>query len=156
MPISIRSNRRIKQEALRIFDQTFAITRLLRTMTLVIAIAGITLTLLVLTRERISELALYRALGGTPRQIFVIFLGKGVGLASFGFVLGTIAGTVLAVVLVYVINRAYFGWTIQLYAPWTQVAGQFGIVLLAASIAGVYPAWRAAHASAAELSRENV
>ncbi len=156
MPVSFQSNSLIKQQALRIFDQTFAITRLLRTMTLVIAIAGITLTLLVLTKERISELALYRALGGTPRQIFLIFLGKGVGLASFGFILGTIGGSVLAVVLVYVVNRAYFGWTIQLYAPWIQVIGQFGVVLLATSIAGVYPAWRAANVSAAELNRENV
>ena len=40
---------------------------------LLIAVCGITLTLIVLARERISELALYRALGARRRQIFRVF-----------------------------------------------------------------------------------
>ena len=38
---------------------------------------------IVLARERISELALYRALGARCRQIFRVFLGKGLGMALF-------------------------------------------------------------------------
>ncbi len=77
VPLEILSNRRLRDEILAIFDQTFAVTRLLQGMALLIAACGITLTLLVLARERVAELALYRALGAGRRQIFGVFLGRG-------------------------------------------------------------------------------
>ncbi|MEB3323244.1 MAG: ABC transporter permease, partial [Synechococcaceae cyanobacterium] len=66
----LRSNRTLRAEVFTIFEQTFAITQILQAMALLIAVCGITLTLLVLARERLSELALYRALGAQTRQIF--------------------------------------------------------------------------------------
>ena len=60
--LAARSNRTLREEVYRIFDQTFAVTRLLQAMSLLIAACGVTLTLLILARERVSELALYRAL----------------------------------------------------------------------------------------------
>ena len=83
----------------RIFDQTFAVTRLLQAMSLLIAVCGVTLTLVVLARERVSELALYRSLGATRPQIFRVFLGKGLGMALFGLVLGAPGGAALAMIL---------------------------------------------------------
>ena len=57
-------------------------------MALLIAVAGITLTLLLLARERVSELALYRALGASRRAIFRVFVGEGVGMAALGVLVG--------------------------------------------------------------------
>ena len=88
-PLRFRSNRNLRQQILKIFDQTFAITRLLQAMCLLIAVCGITLTLLILAQERISELALYRALGALPQQIFWVFVGKGLGIGTAGSVVGT-------------------------------------------------------------------
>jgi len=155
-PLRIRSHRTLREEVFRIFDQTFAVTHLLQAMSLLIASCGIALTLLILARERVSELALYRALGARRRQIFRVFLGKGIGIAALGLILGAAAGAALALVLIFMINRAWFGWTIALYWPWGALARQAGTILAAAVAASVYPAIRASRTPATELSRDDI
>ena len=153
-PLNIRSNQRLREDIFRIFDQTFAVTQILRAMSLLIAVCGITLTLLVLARERVSELALYRAVGTHRSQIFGIFVGEGIGMAVIGLILGLIGGIALAMILIFVINRAYFGWTIQMYWPWKPILQQAATILGAATLASLYPALRASQVPARELSRD--
>jgi len=155
-PIDVRSNRGLKDEVYRLFEETFAITRILQVMGLLIAACGITLTLLVIARERVSELALYRALGAVREQIFVLFLGKGLAMAVLALLLGVIGGSLLALVLIFVINRAYFGWTIQAFWPWGTLLWQAAAIVTVAAAAAVYPALRAAATPARELSREDL
>ena len=154
-PLRFRSNRDLRERVFQIFDQTFAVTELLRMMSLLIAVCGITLTLLVMARERVSELALYRALGAERVQIFRTYLGKGVGMALYGLALGGAGGVLLAFILIFVINRAYFGWTIALHWPWSSLAGEAAAILLAAAAASIYPALRASRTPATELRRED-
>jgi len=66
--LDLRSNRRLRADVLDVFDQTFAITGILQVMALVIAICGVSLTLLIMGRERASELALHRSLGATAAE----------------------------------------------------------------------------------------
>lgn len=155
LPLLIRSNRTLRTEVLEVFDRTFAITAVVQALSLVIAVAGVTLTLLVLARERVAELALYQALGASRRQIFGIFLGKGFTIAALGLVLGLAGGVVLAVILIYVINRDYFGWTIQVHWPLATLAQQGALILAAAVVASLYPALRASRTPATELTRED-
>ncbi|HSR68918.1 MAG TPA: ABC transporter permease [Acidobacteriota bacterium] len=155
-PLSFTSNRRLRQTALQIFDQTFAVVRILQVMSLLIAVCGITLTLLILAREGVSELALYRALGASRRQIFGVYLGKGAGMGLLGLALGALGGAALAAVLIFVINRDYFGWTIQVYWPWAALAQQTASILIAALAAAVYPALRASRTPATELNRDEM
>jgi putative ABC transport system permease protein len=154
-PLELFGNRGLRREILAIFDQTFAVTRLLQGMALLIASCGITLTLLVLARERVAELALYRALGAGRLQIFRVFLGEGIGMAFLGLVLGFPGGAALAVVLIYLINRAYFGWTIEMSVSSGALAAQAATILAAAAAASIYPALRASRTPASELSRED-
>jgi putative ABC transport system permease protein len=154
--LRIRSNRTLREDVLRVFDRTFAVTRFLQAVCLLVAVCGVTLTLLVIARERVSELALYRALGARRRQIFGVFLGKGLGMAALGMALGTVAGIALALVLIFGINRAYFGWTLRLHWPWPELVRDGAIILAAAAAAALYPAARASRTPAAELSREEV
>lgn len=156
VPLLVRSNRRLRKNALSVFDQTFAVTRLLEVMSLLVAATGVTLGLLVLARERVSELALYRSLGATRSQIFRVFLGQGFAMSLLGLLLGGSAGVVLAAILIYVINRAYFGWTIQVFFPGPSLAVQVAAILTAAALASLYPALRASRIPATELSREDV
>lgn len=155
-PLEIRSNRRLRDEVLAIFDQTFAITRLLQFMSLLIAVCGIALMLLVLAREQVSELALCRSLGARGLQLFGVFVGKGLSMGVMGLALGSAGGILLAGLLIYVINRAYFGWTIQPYVDWGLIGQQAATILGAAVLASLYPAFRARQASAAALSREDL
>jgi putative ABC transport system permease protein len=150
----VRSNVRLRTEAMAVFDQTFAVTRLLQAMSLVIAVVGVTLCLLVLARERAAEAALYRALGATRGQIFRVFLGRGLGLAAAGAALGLAGGAGLAVALVELVNPAWFGWTFPIDWPWATLGGQAALLLLAAAAASLYPALRASATPARELSRD--
>ncbi len=152
--LQIRSNRALRREVLEIFEQTFAVTRLLRGMGLVIAAAGVTLSLLVLARERRGELALYRALGASRGQIFRVFLGRGLAVGAAGLGLGALGGGALALVLVEAVNPAYFGWSLGLSIPARALALEALTILLAAAAASVYPALAASRTPAQELSRD--
>jgi putative ABC transport system permease protein len=155
-PLEVRSNRRLREEVMAIFDQTFAVTRLLQLMSLLIAVCGIALMLLVMAREQASELAVCRSLGARGRQLFGVFVGKGLSMGVMGLVLGSVGGVLLAGLLICVINRTYFGWTIQPYADWGLIARQAATILAAAVLASLYPAFRARQTSAAALSRDDL
>jgi putative ABC transport system permease protein len=156
IPLNLRSNRSLKTEALRVFDQTFAVTRLLQVMALLVAVTGITLTLLILARERAQEMAVYRATGATRRQVFRVFVGKGFGLAALGLATGCVTGGALAAVLIYAINRDYFGWTIQVHVPWATLGRAAAAILAAALAASAYPALRAGATPVTDLSRDDL
>ncbi len=150
----IRSNRTLRGEVLAIFEQTFAVTQLLQAMGLVVAVAGVVLTLLTVARERRAEVALYRALGATRVQAFRVFAGKGLAIAALGVGLGLPGGAALAWVLVRLVNRDFFGWTLSLDWPLGLLALQSLAILAAGFLASIYPAARASDAPATELSRD--
>jgi putative ABC transport system permease protein len=152
--VVVRSNRTLRAEVLAIFEQTFAVTRLLQVMGLVIAAAGVTLFLLVLARERRAELALYRALGASRPALAALFLGRGLALGVAGLVLGAVGGGALALVLVLGVNPAFFGWTLGVHVPWARLAAQAAAILVAAAAASLHPALVASRTPAAELSRD--
>ena len=156
VPLHLRSNQSLKAEALRVFDQTFAVTRLLQVMALLVAVTGITLTLLILARERAQEMAVYRATGATRQQVFRVFVGKGLGLAALGLAVGCATGGALAAVLIYAINRDYFGWTIQVHVPWATLGRAAAAILAAALLASAYPALRAGATPVTDLSRDDL
>ena len=150
----VRSNRRLRHDVLGVFERTFAVTRLLQAMSLVVAVSGVTLALLVLARERSSEIALYRSLGATRAQVFLLFVGRGLGIASIGLALGAACGAALSVVLVGLVNPAWFGWTIAFHWPLRTLLGQGLLLLGAAGAASIYPAVRASDTPATQLSRD--
>ena len=147
----VRSNRTLKARVLYIFDQTFAVTRILQVMSLFIAACAITLTLLVVAQEKGSEIALYQTLGARRRQIFWLFVNKGVAMACLGLVLGFVSGLGLGVILIFIIQKSYFGWSIQWAWPWVLLAGEALAILGAAVLASVYPAIKASRTPAREL-----
>jgi putative ABC transport system permease protein len=150
----VRSNARLRAEAMALFEQTFAVTRLLQATSLLIAVVGVALSLLVLARERAAEAALYRALGATRGQIFSVFLGRGLGIAATGVALGLAGGAGLAATLVGLVNPAWFGWSFPIEWPWRALAGQSAALVAAAAAASLYPALRASATPATELSRD--
>ncbi|MDX1661180.1 MAG: FtsX-like permease family protein [Gemmatimonadota bacterium] len=154
LPLTFRSSESIGREALSTFDQTFAITRLLRSTALAVAACGVALTLLVLAREQRAELALYRALGAGRGRLVAFYLGKGLGIGVLALGLGGLVGLGLAAILVEVVNPAFFGWTIR--ARWADPAlvGQAALVLVAAVGAAIFPALAARKAPAEVLGRE--
>ena len=155
-PVVVRTHGALRADALRIFDQTFAVTLLLQAMALAVAAAGVALSLLVMAREEAWDTATCRALGATRGQVFRFHLGKGAGLAGIGGLLGLAGGAGLAAVLIYVTNRAYFGWTVQFGVPAFSLAQQCAFLVLAAVAASWWPALRASGGGGAGARRSAV
>jgi putative ABC transport system permease protein len=152
--IEISANRAILELSLAIFDRTFAITEVLRLLAGLVAFLGVLSALMALQLERTRELGVLRANGLTPGQLGGL-IGAQTGL--MGLAAGLIAlplGVVMALVLILVINRRSFGWTLEVQVPPEALIGGLVLALVAALLAGVYPALRMARTSPAEALRE--
>lgn len=152
--LQVQANRSLRQAALDIFDRTFTITTALRLLATIVAFIGILSALMSLQLERTRELGTLRANGMTLRQMWRLTLLE-TGL--MGLVAGLLAlptGLALAAVLIYVINLRSFGWSLQL-RPAPEVFVQALLVaLIAALLAGIYPAWRLGRLVIAEAIRQ--
>ena len=148
------SNRDLRQTSIAIFDRTFAITRVLRLLAVLVAFLGIVSALLALQLERAKELATLRALGLTPRQLFAeVMLETGV-LGTIAGLLALPLGGLLASLLVHVINQRSFGWTLELTIPPVSLFEALALALTAALLSGLYPGWKMATTSPAKALRE--
>ena len=144
----------LRNGILRIFDDTFALTYALEGVAVVVAIFGIITTFLVVIMDRERELALLQALGASRRQIMGMVLVES-GLASFlSFLLGALSGSLLALLLIFVINKQAFGWTVQFFFTPGIYLQTFVLVLALGLAAGAYPAWRAMQPNLAAILKE--
>lgn len=152
--INVRSNRALRDASLAIFDRTFAITTVLQVLATVVAFVGILSALMALQLERARELGMLRANGLTPRQVWGVVISQ-TGL--IGLTAGLLAlpvGVMLAAVLVFVINKRSFGWTLFFQLDGGLFAQAVAMAVLAAVLAGLYPAWRMSRTSPARALRE--
>jgi putative ABC transport system permease protein len=141
----IKSNRELRTQVFRIFDQTFSVTYVLQTIGIVISGLGIFLSLTILVTERRREISILRAVGASQRQIEALVLWEAAIIGLLGSIGGLIAGLVLAAILSYVINVSFFGWTIAWATPWAFLIALPFLVIAAALVAGYVPARQAAH-----------
>ena len=151
--LQIANNRELRGNILDIFDQTFAITYALEIIAVLVAMLGIGNALLAILLQRQREIGILRAVGASRRQIVGISLLEASLLATWGHVVGCFSGLLLALHLVYVINRQFFGWTLQFRLGAGPFIVSYFVVLAAALIAALIPAWRAAQVRVAEAVR---
>jgi putative ABC transport system permease protein len=150
----VRSNAGLRAATLEVFDRTFAITSVLQLLATTIAFVGILSALMALQLERARELGVMRANGLTPRQVWGVVLGQTGLMGLTAGLLSLPVGMLVAGVLVYVINRRSFGWTLQMIvSPGVLVQAVF-LALVAALLAGVYPAFRMGRTAPAMALRE--
>jgi putative ABC transport system permease protein len=137
--LQVVANRSLRQQALAIFDRTFAITDALRILAVVVAVIGIVSALMALTLERTRELATMQALGSTVAQLRRLTLLETGLMGAVAGVLSWPIGLVLAAILVYVINLRSFGWTIRMELQAGVLAQALLLSLAAAMSASIYP-----------------
>ena len=149
-----RSSATIERLSLDVFDRTFKITEVLRALAGIVAFLGVLSALLSIELDRARELGVLRSLGFSPRQLTATLLvqtgllGAAAGLAAAPL------GTVLAGLLVHVINRRSFGWTMSLSIGARPLIEGFALAVIAALLAGIYPAYRASRIELAAGLRE--
>jgi putative ABC transport system permease protein len=152
--IEIQATGDLKQLALIIFDRTFTVTEVLRFLALGVAFIGVYLSLLALCFERTGEIRVLRALGLSTRELFRLSLSQSLILGAISGLLAFPLGLLLSYQMITIINRRAFGWTITFQPDWTGAWVSLGLAMLAALIAGLYPAWRWSRQSEEEALRE--
>jgi putative ABC transport system permease protein len=144
----------LKRASLAVFDRTFRITGVLRLLAGLVAFVGVLAALMALALERSRELAVLRANGMTPGQVGQLvtaqtgLMGLAAGLLSLP------VGLALAAIMIFIVNRRSFGWSMGMQVPPETLLQALALALAAALLAGVYPAWRMARTSPAAALRE--
>src|SRR5215472_8687343 len=152
--VLIFSDRDLRTEAVRIFDRTFAITYALEAVAVLVAVMGIAGALLALVIDRRRDLGLLRFLGASSGQIRKMILVEAGLLGLLANLAGFALGYFLSLILVFVINKQSFGWTIRFHWPVAVLLGALSMVYAATVLSGLYPARVAVRLNPLEVIHE--
>jgi len=150
----VQSNRGLREASLEVFDRTFAITAVLRALAFAVAFIGVLSALMALQLERGRELAVLRANGLTPGQVWTLVTTQTGVMGLVAGILAIPAGLALAAVMIFVVNRRSFGWTLQMELGPEVALQALGLALVGALLAGLFPAWRMSRTSAGAALRD--
>ncbi|MDE3010448.1 MAG: ABC transporter permease, partial [Pseudomonadota bacterium] len=134
----IAEPRTIKAMSLRIFDRSFTVTYALEAVALVIGLLGISAGFgaQVLARQR--EFGVLVHLGATRRQVLSLIAWEGLLISTIGVGLGLAAGGVIGVILIRVVNRQSFHWSMETHVPWTSLALLALLMVAAATLTALF------------------
>lgn len=153
--VMVFTNRSLREEAIRVFDRTFAITYALEAVAVFVAVMGVAGALLALVIDRRREFGLLRFLGGATAQIRRIILFEACLLGLLANIVGIALGYLLSLLLIYVINRQSFGWTIEFHWPVAVLLSALSVVYGATVLAAIYPSRVAASLVPIEVIHED-
>jgi putative ABC transport system permease protein len=123
----------IKTASLRIFDRTFAVTYALEAVAVLVGLFGLSASVGAIVLARRREFGMLRHVGVTRAQIGAMLAAEGGFLALLGVAAGLVLGALISLVLVFVVNRQSFNWSMDLHPPYALLAGlSLALILLAA------------------------
>ncbi|HXB68336.1 MAG TPA: FtsX-like permease family protein [Candidatus Acidoferrales bacterium] len=138
--VLVAPNESLRRNAIAIFDRTFAITWALEAVAIMVAMLGAANSLLALVLDRRRELGLLRYLGASAVQVSRMILIEAAFLGALALLLGVVLGFAISLLLVFVVNKQSFGWTIQFHPPLGLLSGALLLVWCVTVLAGLYPA----------------
>ncbi len=143
--VMVRSNKTIRDFSLKVFDRTFAITNVLRVLVVIVAFVGVFSALMALFLEKGREYSILRSTGITPGQLQRLVLLQSALIGLLAGLLSLPLGYIMSDILIEVINRRSFGWTMQSYFFVSLPFQALLLSVLAALLAGLYPTRRISH-----------
>lgn len=152
--IFVATNRMLREQGIAVFDRTFMITYALEAIAIVVAILGMASSLLMLVFDRRREIGVLRFVGASAKQVRKMVLVQAGLLGLLSNLIGVALGIGLSFVLIYVINKQSFGWTIQFHWPIGLIIAGLSGVQIAGVLAGLYPARLAASLNPSEAIHE--
>jgi putative ABC transport system permease protein len=151
--VDAQTTRELRRLVVTVFNRTFAITYALYVISITIAVLGVVSTLFALVLERRREIGLMRYLGLRTRDVRMMVYYEAAFIGLLGGVMGVVVGVLLSLLLIFVINRQAFGWLIELHMPYDFLLEAVALVVVAAVVAGIYPAGVAARIRTADAVR---
>jgi putative ABC transport system permease protein len=153
--LEIMTSTALRERSLRIFDRAFAITYALEAIAVIIGLTGVSFAASSTALARRAEFGMLRHIGMLRRQVVAMLASEGVLMSAFGVVYGLVLGTALSLVLVYVINRQSFNWSIDLAIPVWQLAILSVTLVAAAALTAIWSGRAAMSQDAVQAVRED-
>ncbi|HUA88322.1 MAG TPA: lipoprotein-releasing ABC transporter permease subunit [Steroidobacteraceae bacterium] len=150
----------------RSIEITKSMMFLILLMIVAVAAFNIVATLVMIVKEKQTDIAILRTLGAGPRNILLTFAIQGVLIGLAGTLLGAALGTLIADNLQRLVAglehllgtqfldaKVYYMSELPAYVERTDVLRVGGVAFLLCVLATIYPAWRAARTAPAEALR---
>jgi putative ABC transport system permease protein len=153
--LEILTSTALRERSLQIFDRAFAITYALEAIAVIIGLTGVSFAASSTALARRAEFGMLRHIGMLRRQVIGMLASEGVLMSVFGVLYGLILGGVLSLVLVYVVNRQSFNWSIDLKVPMWQLLVLSVTLIAAAAITAIWSGRAAMNQDAVRAVRED-
>jgi len=135
--LALLTNRHLRTEVLRVFHQTFSVTYALELIGIVVAVTGLGMTFSSMVVDRRNELTTLRALGWRRKDLAMAASLEGAFLSIGSVLAGTIVSLGLGWILIYLVNKQSFGWTLQFQIPWLSLSAM-GLLVIVSGTATAY------------------
>jgi putative ABC transport system permease protein len=151
----INGLRELREASLAIFDRTFAVTYALEIAAIVIGLFGVSVSFGAQALARRREFGVLRHIGVTRREIGVMLGVEGAVASLFGAACGLALGWVIGLILIHVVNRQSFHWSMELHMPWLPLAALTLVIVAAALATAIWSARSAMSVSVVHAVRED-
>jgi putative ABC transport system permease protein len=131
--VELREPAELRAASLRTFDRTFAITYALELVAVLIGLLGISAAFGADALARRAEHGMLRHLGLHKREIVRMLAVEGAMVGAAGVAAGLSFGWMISLVLVHVINRQSFHWSLDMHFPVAALAGLGAVLVVAAA-----------------------
>lgn len=145
----------IRARSLNVFDRTFAVTYALEAVAVLIGLFGLSSSFGALVLARSREFGMLRHVGMTRRQIGAMLAAEGALVSALGLALGLALGWVISLVLIHVVNRQSFHWSMELHPPWGLLCLLAAALLLLATLTALASGRRALGVDVVRAVRED-
>lgn len=145
----------IRALSLRIFDRTFAVTYLLEAIAVLIGLFGISASTSAQVLARRAEFGMLRHIGFTRSQVARLLALEGAALGAIGVVTGLVVGAVVSLILIYVVNRQSFHWSMDLYFPGKLLMVLSAVLIGAAALTAAWSGRRAMTGDVVQAVKED-
>ena len=124
----------IRKTSLAIFDRSFAVTYALEAVAVIVGLFGLSSSVGAIVLARRREFGMLRHLGMTRAQIGAMLAAEGGLLAVLGVAVGLALGAAISLILIHVVNRQSFNWSMDLHPPYLLLAGLSMLLILLSSV----------------------
>jgi putative ABC transport system permease protein len=146
----VLSNVELRDEARKLLSSAFSITYAMEAVAVALALLGIINTLLAAVLDRTREIGLLRAVGADRKQIIKLFAGEAFFIGLTGSLIGVMTGGIVGYIVTKIVGVQATGWNFPFAYPWATAGQMVVVATVAAIIAGLYPARRAARLDVVE------
>jgi putative ABC transport system permease protein len=153
--LEILTSTALRDRSLGLFDRAFAITYALEAVAVIIGLLGVSLAASSTALARRAEFGMLRHIGMLRKQVIGMVASEAAAMSLFGVVYGLILGGMLSLVLVYVVNRQSFNWSIDLALPGWQLTLLALTLIAAAAVTALWGGRTATSQDAVRAVRED-